>query len=214
VGIFILGVAFALFVLDFYALGRIITKAGFSAWWVCAPLAPFILAVILWIAELVDLRAFIVGDGAHFGNLEPLAWLWFLSGVFSWIMYLVFAFSEWPVQRQGASSRRDPPRPTTGSFSPAPPPAAGPVAPGAPDAEAHMAEASAPGAVAIAPPLAPAVAFCTWCGRRRDPDAIAIHHCGPKDRPAVHCTGCGGTLEETPFCAACGAPRPEVGTSR
>jgi hypothetical protein len=37
--------------------------------------------------------------------------------------------------------------------------------------------------------------FCQWCGNERAVDALAIHHCGPKERPPAYCMGCGHTFE-------------------
>jgi hypothetical protein len=49
--------------------------------------------------------------------------------------------------------------------------------------------------------------FCQWCGKARDPDSIAIHHCGSKDRPAAFCIGCGAALTAGNVdCASCGTP--------
>jgi hypothetical protein len=51
--------------------------------------------------------------------------------------------------------------------------------------------------------------FCQWCATERDDNSIAIHHCGPTDRPPVYCMQCGQPLEGAPACAACGTPAGE-----
>ena len=49
--------------------------------------------------------------------------------------------------------------------------------------------------------------FCQWCGKERDPDANALHYCGPKDRPAAYCIKCGQQLGEgAATCVSCGTP--------
>ncbi len=49
--------------------------------------------------------------------------------------------------------------------------------------------------------------FCQWCGKEREDSSIAIHHCGPKDRPPAYCMSCGATLGEgATACASCGTP--------
>lgn len=55
--------------------------------------------------------------------------------------------------------------------------------------------------------------YCQWCAKERDPDSLAIHHCGPKDRPPVFCMQCAEPLEGAAACASCGtlageAPKP------
>ncbi len=96
-------IGLALFIVYFVGLVQIITKAGFSPWWVLVPLS----LPILWFIEIV-----IVYNG--FGNLGTygainvqtfadegagVAGLIFLDVIFNFVMFLVFAFSEWPVTR-------------------------------------------------------------------------------------------------------------------
>jgi hypothetical protein len=53
--------------------------------------------------------------------------------------------------------------------------------------------------------------FCQWCAKERDPDAIAIHYCGPTDRTPTYCMGCARPLGAgEAVCAACGLPAGEV----
>lgn len=96
-------IGLALFVVYFVGLVQIITKAGFSPWWVLVPLS----LPILWFIEIaivyngfgdlgtygaVDVQAFADG-GAGVGALI------FLDVILNFVMFLVFAFSEWPVMR-------------------------------------------------------------------------------------------------------------------
>jgi len=52
--------------------------------------------------------------------------------------------------------------------------------------------------------------FCQWCGKRREENSIAIHHCGPKSRPPVVCIGCGTALDGASACPSCGTPAGTV----
>ena len=53
--------------------------------------------------------------------------------------------------------------------------------------------------------------FCQWCGKEREADAIAIHHCGSSDRPPAFCIACGRPLAAgDAACAACGTPAGEA----
>ena len=45
--------------------------------------------------------------------------------------------------------------------------------------------------------------YCQWCGRARD--ELAIHHCGPSDRPPAYCMADGQPLAPgATVCAVCG----------
>jgi hypothetical protein len=57
----------------------------------------------------------------------------------------------------------------------------------------------------------PRVIYCSWCGKERAINALAIHHCGSLDRPAVYCMNCGTPLEHGAVsCASCGTPASEI----
>jgi hypothetical protein len=118
-------IGLALFIVYFVGLVQIITKAGFSPWWVLVPLS----LPILWFIEIG-----IVFNG--FGNLGTygavnvqafadegagVAGLIFLDIVFNFVMFLVFAFSEWPVMqaaRNGYRSRGGGSAPGRPSYDP------------------------------------------------------------------------------------------------
>jgi hypothetical protein len=73
-------------------------------------------------------------------------------------------------------------------------------------------------AVAVAAPVAaapsvggePGVIYCSWCGKERTVNAQAIHHCGSMDRPAAYCMRCGTPLDGAPSCTSCGTPSSTV----
>ena len=49
--------------------------------------------------------------------------------------------------------------------------------------------------------------FCQWCGKERDANSNAIHHCGAKDRPAAFCMQCGAAFQEGDVaCRECSTP--------
>lgn len=82
-------------ILNLVAIYKIITKAGYSGKWIAVVVAPFI-------AELIGfgVAAHDVHSGKfHAGNFA----LWFalaaLLGFVEYILFLVFAFSNWPALR-------------------------------------------------------------------------------------------------------------------
>ena len=90
-----------------------------------------------------------------------------------------------------------------------PPPSATNVAPG---------QGGRPlqGPINQTPVVALTVQYCQWCGKEQAVNALAIHHCGPKTRPAAFCTKCGTPLlpgssscancDVAKFCTKCGTP--------
>jgi hypothetical protein len=129
---------------------QIITKAGYSPWWILLPLS----LPVLW---LVDIAVAFNGLSSAIGTYgafdlqsivaeaKVLSTLTFLDLLVNYAMFVVFAFSDWPVM-QAARARHTPgpnpyrggpashgpapgrPSPTTGPFAGvAPPPAAGTV---------------------------------------------------------------------------------------
>jgi len=70
-----------------------------------------------------------------------------------------------------------------------------------------------PGPVVAAPRVGagePGVIYCSWCGKERAVNAQAIHHCGSMERPAAYCMSCGSPLDGAPNCASCGTPSSKV----
>jgi hypothetical protein len=54
------------------------------------------------------------------------------------------------------------------------------------------------------------VIYCSWCGKDRAVNAQAIHHCGSMERPAAYCMSCGTPLDGASSCVACGTPSSKV----
>jgi hypothetical protein len=88
---------------------QIITKAGYSPWWVLVPLS----LPVLWLISTFLLYSDFNGLGTYGAyNLGPveagettLAVFIFLDVIFNFIMFLVFAFSDWPVMQAARSGR-------------------------------------------------------------------------------------------------------------
>jgi hypothetical protein len=87
---------------------QIITKAGYSPWWILMPLS----LPVLWIISIVIAFSGISGIGTYgFFNLqgvtdEAKVWavLTFLDLLANYALFVVFAFSDWPVM-QAARAR-------------------------------------------------------------------------------------------------------------
>ena len=230
-GMAVLALTLGLLVLNFVAVTKVVTKAGYSYRWIYVPLTSVVLWFISVIVLAVDVKT-VVFDGAtvsvpaSLGNFFILQALDFVSLFVTWVFFIVFAFSTWPV----APARGGPPGPPPGApGSPAPHRRAAPVlagaaagrpggpgpGPGAPTLVAPAPPSPAPGKAAAAPVHQPesafAVIYCSWCGKERAVNAQAIHHCGSMERPAAFCMRCGTTLEEgAPSCASCGTPATEL----
>jgi hypothetical protein len=216
----------ALLFVNFFAVAKIISKAGFSKTWILVPLAPVGLWFVTVILLAVDVKSAVVGDTTvslpvHLANFQILEVLDFLSIVVTWVFFMIFAFARWPVSTaprpDGMLASHSPsaylgkpqnpaqaaapaaaPTGRRGRKSPpaSPPPPAAPAMP-------------APG-VFVPPGPRPDIGgtvFCSWCGKERAFDAHAIHHCGSRERPSVYCMACGTLLAEgADDCASCGTP--------
>lgn len=195
-----LGIALGLFVLNYAALHRIIRKAGFSGWWIIAPLAPVAIWIYWFVTTVIEIRHGNVG-----GLLDTQltsAKLMLLALFVNWVLYLVFAFRSWP--SLGASNERvaRPGRPGQGPTSPAAP-ATSPASGGSLLVVAPAEAAPQPSAEAAVPQSA--TIYCSWCGKQRDREALAVHHCGSRDRPPAFCKECGDSLGEgDAACSSCG----------
>jgi len=112
----------------------IITKAGYSGWWISAPLS----LIVLWVtAFLVARHALLtmrtINLNAELDASAALGVLIVLDGILNFVLFLVFAFSDWPVLRTGPARPRysEPPgAPGPGGTPPAPPPPMTGKAPG------------------------------------------------------------------------------------
>jgi hypothetical protein len=52
--------------------------------------------------------------------------------------------------------------------------------------------------------------FCSWCGKERPVNAQAIHYCGSMERPSVYCMHCGTPLDGADSCAQCSTPATKI----
>jgi hypothetical protein len=211
----VLVVQLALLVLNFVAVSKIITKAGYSSKWIVVPLTSLGLWVVTFILLVVDVRTEVIGGSTlsvpvTLSSFKLLEGLDLVSVVVTWVFFLIFAFSDWPVATRryesgGSASGRG--APVLPSHGPGPSRAAavGPQIGLAP-------VAAAPSSTLVQDQVAaPAVIFCSWCGKERAVNAQAIHHCGSKDRPAAYCMHCGTPLgEAAAACASCGASTAQL----
>jgi hypothetical protein len=101
-GVLELLVFIGLAVLNLFASINIITKAGYSGWWILVPMSPIVTSVITFAVFFYELRTSLNGSVSNF-NTASIAGLLVLDvvcGVLAWVFFLVFAFTEWPIQRQ------------------------------------------------------------------------------------------------------------------
>ena len=216
------------------AIARIISRSGFSLLWILVPLLPIVLTAILYTHQIHVLGPFAQPGGIETARLSPAFYVDALAAdngfrfnaglgalfyadlictVASWLMFVAFAFSSWPVERStGEPRRRNVERPETATFTNVttvvPPQDLGEAnamrfgrpATASPSASAPSTPASTPATRGNALTFR----YCPWCGKEQAVNALAIHHCGPKNRPITHCSNCG-----TPFapgatsCASC-----------
>ncbi len=215
--------------LNFFAIRQIIMKAGYSRNWIVVPLTPVLLVMVTFIVQIVDLNNAVRNGtaltfGSNLGNLKILVGLDLLTAFGAWVFFLIFSFSAWPVSSQArqlrpvASVRRKPSAPA-GQTPPGVPPrlSANPFDPELVQAMTNARGVSAPSMTMTRPRTTlqtadpPAVIHCSWCGKQREVDAPAIHHCGPLDRPAVYCMDCGTPLRDgATKCGTCGTPATKV----
>ena len=103
-------IALAIFVVIIVAYVQIITKAGYSPWWILLPLAMPVMYFVTFAVLLHDSLhqpfgtsgvTTLTNDFGFLGTIDLLV------GLANFVMFLVFAFSEWPVMRE-ARSRRPP----------------------------------------------------------------------------------------------------------
>jgi hypothetical protein len=209
-------------VVNFFAIAKIITKAGYSSKWILVPLTPVALWIVTFVLLVVEVRHVVaygttVSLPVNLSSYRILEVLDFLSIIVTWIFFLIFAFSDWPIgQVRHSPGGFTPGRTPFVPASQVPPggmPRPGPQAGGGGNPGAAPAVAGGPSAVLVQEPpqSPPAVIYCSWCGKERAIDAQAIHHCGSKDRPAVFCMGCGTAYQEgAATCAQCGTPATQI----
>ena len=82
--------------LNTVAVLQIITKAGYSGWWVMAPASAVLLALVIF---AISLHAAISFSAISLRTASDLVWVEFFVDLFNWILFLIFAFSDWPALR-------------------------------------------------------------------------------------------------------------------
>ena len=227
-GITDLVILLGILALNFVAVAKIITKAGYSPKWIWVPLTPVCLWFFTFILLTVDVRTIVLAQQRHGvparepGQL-PIARGDRLSqrhchvGVLPHLRLLdVAGVGGAP----GDAELRGDPRTTfvPASRSRAGAPALTPDIPGSGAATTMPAHARpVPASAQTLPPPSvekSRIIYCSWCGNQRASDAVAIHHCGSLDRPAVYCMNCGTPLGSGALtCTSCGTPATSVSRS-
>jgi hypothetical protein len=193
-------------VLNFWALSRIISKAGFSGAWIVLPLSSIGLTIACFIVGFNDLRGTLTGiSPGFFGSQVGL--LWHLDEVtffLNWVFFLVFAFIGWPSMGGAGSARAATATPANFAAAASPPLRKGPGGVTRDYGSATVSSGPTPAAPVV---VAPTVKHCVWCAEALPGSRALFHDCGPKTRPPVFCSTCGGTLTEVGDCASCGVAR-------
>jgi hypothetical protein len=87
-------------VLTLVASVRIVTKAGYSAWWIAVPLTALalqIMSLILGVSSLAGLIQSPLGfNQTEYDIAKVLAKMSLAADILTWVLFLVFAFSDWP----------------------------------------------------------------------------------------------------------------------
>lgn len=97
----VLVVAVGVAVITVIAMVTIITKAGYSGAWILAPLS----VVVLWIIILtVTINSVKTLSSFGFETAGGLAIVEFIDVILNWVLFLIFAFSDWPAL-QGPQNR-------------------------------------------------------------------------------------------------------------
>jgi hypothetical protein len=200
--------------LNYWATMRIIAQAGYSPLWILLPLSPLVLTTICYIIFWSDIHEVFFGGGfgGGFGIDSHVSLIWHLdelSIVVSWLFFIVFAFSRWPVSGQGHTRvadgsplplRVDPKQPA----SALPPPDSSGVARVA--SRPPVSSAAGPGVGPRAPVARNSAQHCAWCGESLPGNRALFHDCGPKDRPETFCKICGVAFASgSTQCSSCGA---------
>jgi uncharacterized membrane protein len=109
-----LSLLFSLGVLTLYSFAtyRIITKAGYSGWWLIIPFLPLVAWIVTSIAVVSTVHSLFHGSRRFSsGNFGALGALDVMCVLVPAIFYLIFAFSEWPLQRRQGQAQHGPRRP-------------------------------------------------------------------------------------------------------
>jgi hypothetical protein len=161
---------------------------------------------------LNDLHAALQGGALDFGGIGTnglIGHLDELSIFLNWVLFLVFAFSRWPVSGPQYARTPDGPRPPDAlREGPGPTPTA--PLPSARPARVVPSSGAGPGSGPTGVPSAtvakrPAAQFCPWCAEALPGNRALFHDCGSKDRPESFCKNCGTALPDgSSVCNACG----------
>jgi hypothetical protein len=203
-------VVFAIVVGNFWAITRIIHQAGYSRSWILVPLTPFVLFIAVAVDSVVSIHDFALGTTTGLSYFDGVGVLWSIFSIslfVSWVFFMVFAFSAWPVSRGGGGPFAGPTRPNEPHPAPSPRPPA--RAPGGVTRD-YSPPTSVPTTTVgpsapLIPPSPPSAKLCVWCAESLPGSRALFHDCGPKDRPPVFCAKCGSTLTAVGDCASCGA---------
>ncbi|HVA06657.1 MAG TPA: zinc ribbon domain-containing protein [Acidimicrobiales bacterium] len=216
----------AIVILIFVAIAKIISKAGYSQWWILVPLVPFLLSILTSLLLVVDVRNVVVSGNTismpvslgMFPMLETLDALALLGNL---VFFFIFAFSTWPVSvarnvskpRGWSAPTATAPSGATYTTVGAPPPPPRPT----PTVSTPLSTVPTSSGEAISPQPTPPpaatdnVVFCSWCAKQRAVNAHEIHYCGSPERPPAYCMNCGTPLAQgATECGACGTPTSEV----
>jgi hypothetical protein len=201
IGVVYLFLWLGLATLNYFALSRIIARAGFSPWWVLCPITPLALVIILFLMLIVDAHTPSFGTGGFDARISgdlTLTYLIVITSLLNWVLFLVFAFVRWPVQSAAEGyGRRTPPAgppfvPPLGLALPAQPLGDGAAPPPVP--------ATGPGVSAAAPvPVAASPMVATYVQQSSadlyaDPLAVGVLTAEPPmpTAPAtIFCSWCG-----------------------
>jgi hypothetical protein len=206
---------------SFWALTRVIDKAGLSRLWLLVPLV----SVGLTIACAVDTYSKLHGAPAIFTNglfgwselnvlwhadgvspgFEQMGLLWHIDIISigaDWLLFVIFAVVPWGLDRGQAKGHAEPAR-VTGSLTTVSTanPAKGPRG----VTRDYSPTASAPAAASAPAPTSagPTIKHCVWCAEALPGSRALFHDCGPKSRPPIFCAKCGSTLTAVGDCASC-----------
>lgn len=186
--------------LNYFAISRIIAKAGFSPWWVLCPITPLALVFFLFLMVAVEAHQPSLqpdGFGATIAGLLLMEYLIGITTVLNWVLFLVFAFVKWPVQFAAETYGRGMP-PVGPSFGPppgfaVPPQTFGSAVTPPPMASTNLAFAAAPKAAPkAAAPAAPTRPPDDAEALYADPLAVAVlTKEPPAPAPTIFCSWCG-----------------------
>lgn len=204
----------------FWALTRVIDKAGLTRLWLLLPLASVGLTIACAIKTYSEvhgaptglsdglfgwsqLKALWRGDAVSVG-FQQSGLLWhidLISIIANWLLFVFFAVVPWGLDRgqvSGASASR-----VTGSITT---PSSAVPAKGPRGVTRDFGPANGAPATGAGPTRSsggPTTKYCVWCAEPLPGSRALFHECGPKSRPPIYCATCGSTLTALGDCASC-----------